>query len=190
MPRGGSDTRTEIISVAMRLFVDNGYDKTSLREIADEIGVTKAALYYHFRTKEDIVRAAMDAYAGRVTATVDWLESHQDDPGRHEELVDRFMTLFTEDGSVALRFGQSNPTVMSREDFGERHVGQIKRMVALLAGPGAGPEHVIRATLSFGALVIGTMNPITELGGTVEERHAAARAVALELLAPLQSVPR
>ena len=56
-----------IQAVAVELFSERGYDKTSLREIADRLGVTKAALYYHFRSKEDIVRSLVNDYFGQVT---------------------------------------------------------------------------------------------------------------------------
>ena len=48
-------TRERILDVALELFNSKGYDKTSLREIAERLGVTKAALYYHFARKEDIL---------------------------------------------------------------------------------------------------------------------------------------
>ncbi|MGA2470831.1 MAG: helix-turn-helix domain-containing protein [Solirubrobacteraceae bacterium] len=48
-------TRERILDVALELFNDQGYDKTSLREIAARLGVTKAALYYHFERKEDLL---------------------------------------------------------------------------------------------------------------------------------------
>ncbi len=52
-----NDTRQRILSVALDLFTEQGYDGTSLREIAEQLGVTKAALYYHFESKEDILMA-------------------------------------------------------------------------------------------------------------------------------------
>jgi AcrR family transcriptional regulator len=52
-----SDTRQRILDVALDLFTEQGYDGTSLREIAEQLGVTKAALYYHFESKEDILLA-------------------------------------------------------------------------------------------------------------------------------------
>src|SRR5580692_10977479 len=58
--RGGrppGSTREKILNIALDLFTEHGYDKTSLREIADELGLTKAALYYHFERKEDILLA-------------------------------------------------------------------------------------------------------------------------------------
>ena len=51
-----NDTRQRILDTALDLFIERGYDKTSLREIAERVGVTKAALYYHFSSKEDILR--------------------------------------------------------------------------------------------------------------------------------------
>jgi AcrR family transcriptional regulator len=50
-------TRERILNVALDLFIEKGFDKTSLREIAEQLGVTKAALYYHFASKEDILMA-------------------------------------------------------------------------------------------------------------------------------------
>jgi AcrR family transcriptional regulator len=52
-----SNTRQRILDAALDLFTEQGYDGTSLREIAAQLGVTKAALYYHFESKEDILRA-------------------------------------------------------------------------------------------------------------------------------------
>jgi AcrR family transcriptional regulator len=54
-PRG--DMRDRILDVALELFIEQGYDKTSLREIAERLDVTKAALYYHFERKQDILLA-------------------------------------------------------------------------------------------------------------------------------------
>jgi AcrR family transcriptional regulator len=54
-PRGS--TRERILDIALALFNEHGYDKTSLREIAERLGTTKAALYYHFERKEDILLA-------------------------------------------------------------------------------------------------------------------------------------
>lgn len=49
--------RERILDVALELFIQNGYDGTSLREVAERLGVTKAALYYHFASKDDILLA-------------------------------------------------------------------------------------------------------------------------------------
>ena len=50
-------TRQRILWIALDLFSTHGYDKTSMREIAERMGFSKAALYYHFAGKEDILMA-------------------------------------------------------------------------------------------------------------------------------------
>ena len=50
-------TRERILDVALDLFTEQGFDGTSLRQIAERLGVTKAALYYHFTSKDDILMA-------------------------------------------------------------------------------------------------------------------------------------
>jgi AcrR family transcriptional regulator len=52
-----TDTRQRILDVALDLFTEQGFDGTSLRQIAEQLGVTKAALYYHFESKDDILMA-------------------------------------------------------------------------------------------------------------------------------------
>jgi AcrR family transcriptional regulator len=51
------NTRERILDVALDLFTEQGFDGTSLREIAERLNVTKAALYYHFESKDDILMA-------------------------------------------------------------------------------------------------------------------------------------
>ena len=51
------NTRERILDVALDLFIEQGFDGTSLRQIAEQLGVTKAALYYHFTSKDDILMA-------------------------------------------------------------------------------------------------------------------------------------
>src|SRR5215472_12396757 len=50
-------TRERILDIALDLFIRKGYAETSLREIAAELGFSKAALYYHFESKQDILLA-------------------------------------------------------------------------------------------------------------------------------------
>jgi AcrR family transcriptional regulator len=56
---GETSTRARILDVASELFIEQGYDGTSLRQIADRLGFTKAALYYHFQSKDDLLLALL-----------------------------------------------------------------------------------------------------------------------------------
>ncbi len=52
-----NDTRARLLDTALKLFSEHGLEGTSLQMIADELGVTKAAVYYHFKTKDEIAEA-------------------------------------------------------------------------------------------------------------------------------------
>ncbi len=49
-------TRDRILAVALELFAARGYEGTSIRDIAEHLGITKAAIFYHFPAKEQILR--------------------------------------------------------------------------------------------------------------------------------------
>jgi AcrR family transcriptional regulator len=56
-PRSG--TRQRIQEVARDLFLQQGVQRTSLQDIADKLGITKPALYYHFASREELVRSIL-----------------------------------------------------------------------------------------------------------------------------------
>jgi AcrR family transcriptional regulator len=58
--RPPSDTRQRIQDVARELFSQKGVQRTSLQDIADRLGITKPALYYHFTSREDLVRSIVE----------------------------------------------------------------------------------------------------------------------------------
>ena len=59
MTKPRSDTRQRIQEVARDLFVQQGVQRTSLQDIADKLGITKPALYYHFASREELVRSIL-----------------------------------------------------------------------------------------------------------------------------------
>ena len=65
-----STAQARIISAALELFARNGVGGTSLQMIADAIGVTKAAVYHQYKTKDEIVLAAAQAELERVDVVV------------------------------------------------------------------------------------------------------------------------
>jgi len=84
-------TRQQILETAQRLFTEHGYDATSLQMIADEMGLTKAAVYYHFRAKSDILRAAMQPGIRRLEALLDDAAALRGRRARIEYLVNGFV---------------------------------------------------------------------------------------------------
>ncbi|WP_405915112.1 TetR/AcrR family transcriptional regulator [Streptomyces sp. NBC_00728] len=66
-------TRQQIVETAQRLFAGHGYQATSLQAIANDMGITKAAVYYHFRTKAQILQASLDPAVEEMTVLLDEL---------------------------------------------------------------------------------------------------------------------
>src|SRR5262245_34709380 len=83
-----SSAQPRVLQAALSLFAEHGVGGTSIRMIADAIGVTKAAIYYQFKTKEEIVLAA----AGLGFAKLEWaLEAAEaeESPSRAREFLIR-----------------------------------------------------------------------------------------------------
>jgi AcrR family transcriptional regulator len=79
MARG--DTRERIQQVARELFVARGVQATSLQDIANELGITKPALYYHFASREELVRSIITPMVADLEAFVVGIEAaHEHDP--------------------------------------------------------------------------------------------------------------
>lgn len=75
MPRLNTDTRAEIRAVALELFTEQGYEQTSLREIAERLGITKAALYYHFASKSALLAELVHPLTDELRAMATRLEA-------------------------------------------------------------------------------------------------------------------
>src|SRR5580658_7183593 len=97
---GRRDTRSQAQQVALELFAEQGYERTSLREIAERLGVTKAALYYHFKSKEDIVLSFTEDYFSRLDALIAWGRDQPPGARTAQELLDRYITIVFEGGEV------------------------------------------------------------------------------------------
>ncbi len=67
------DLSEKILDTAKNLFVNQGYHGMSMREISDALGVSKAALYYHFKDKEELFLAILRIYLNEMSNTLDRL---------------------------------------------------------------------------------------------------------------------
>jgi TetR/AcrR family transcriptional regulator, cholesterol catabolism regulator len=103
--RNGGDRRTQILSQAALTFLRNGYDATSMSEIAERCGITKPGLYYHFKGKQDLLYAimshAMDMLEQRSLADMLSATSHE---ARLRSILHSHVRLITEleDGAFTI----------------------------------------------------------------------------------------
>jgi AcrR family transcriptional regulator len=95
-------TRDRILDIALQLFIDKGFDKTSLREIADQLGFSKAAIYYHFASKEDILMALHLRLHEFGREALDTLGQSPVSPASWAALLDRLIDQMLEHRSLFL----------------------------------------------------------------------------------------
>src|SRR3974390_2135870 len=127
-----TDTRSRAQKVALELFAEQGYEKTSLREIAERLGVTKAALYYHFKSKEDIVYSFTDDYFDGLDALVDWAKSQPRGEENRREILDRYVSIVLASSDVFRFLEQNRASVQSMEAGKERFARVRVRLDALV----------------------------------------------------------
>src|ERR1700754_988811 len=70
-------TKERILEAARELFAERGYAGTSIRDIAERLEMTKAALYYHFPGKQDVLAALVEPWLLEIDALAEWAERHQ-----------------------------------------------------------------------------------------------------------------
>lgn len=64
-------TRDQILEIAYRAFAEKGYNHTSMGAIAEELGITRPALYYHFSSKEDLLLATYEMIDPLINVSAD-----------------------------------------------------------------------------------------------------------------------
>ena len=152
-----TDTRSRVQKVALELFAEQGYEKTSLREIAERLGVTKAALYYHFKSKEDIVHSFTDDYFSELDALVDWAKEQPRGEENRREILDRYVSIVLASSEVFRFLEQNRASVQSMEAGKERFArvrARLDALVDVLVGAEAPLRDRVRAAtavLSVGA---------------------------------------
>ena len=169
-------TRQQILETAQRLFADLGYDATSLQLIADEMGLTKAAVYYHFRAKSDILHAAMLPGIQRLEALLDEAAGIRGRRARIEHLVNGFVDFLVQNRQYAAMASTDPAAKRNKMDYEAMTLRQ--RALTLLFGDN--PTGADR--LAFGVLFF-IPEYLPELADlTDEELREALQATMLRML--------
>ena len=141
-------TRQQILETAQRLFTDLGYDATSLQMIADEMGLTKAAVYYHFRAKSDILHAAMQPGIQRLEVLLDEAAAIRGRRARIEHLVDGFVDFLVEHRRYAA-MASTDPAAKRNKLDGEKVTLAQRALTVLFGEKPTGAERLAFGVLFF-----------------------------------------
>ncbi|QUR68872.1 TetR/AcrR family transcriptional regulator [Mycobacterium spongiae] len=149
MSRPKSDTRTRIQDVARELFWRQGVHRTSLQDIADELGITKPALYYHFASREDLVRSTLVPLIEEGERFVADQESLGDTDSR--ALLEGYFD-FLYGRRQDLMLVLSEPTMLADLGLVDNVLAWRDRLGKLLFGPRPTLAQATRAAVAFGGL--------------------------------------
>jgi AcrR family transcriptional regulator len=176
------DTRTRIQRVALELFTENGYEATSLREIAERLGVTKAALYYHFKTKDEIIDSLVMERFARIAELVEWARTQPRTMPNRCEVIRRYSDLlYQQEHHALVRFFERNQSSMAQHKAGAIMKERLRELQDLLADPTGPLTTRIRASLAIFALHSAWFS-VPDPDITDEQRHEASLDVALDLI--------
>jgi AcrR family transcriptional regulator len=166
-----TDTRERIRATALELFVRQGYELTTLAQVAHRLEITRPAVYYHFRSKEEVLTSSYQ----EVTSLLDAIIS-----GDRAATLDRTIELFSGSFRLVLACMFVNERALAGTAGAVTMLARLDELASRLA-PTAGAEGKMRGRLALSALTMATARG-AQLGGTDEERLAAARTVVHTLL--------
>lgn len=185
---GPDDTRARILDVALDLFAEHGFAATSTREISDRLGFTKAALYYHFRTKDDLLDALLSPVMASFSELVSGASPRPSTSARRQVLTE-FIDLVASNDKL-IRVLTQDPSVTSRP-MPATHKQAIERLTQLLIGtetPSAAERTRARATLGGVSTALLHAEPSDD-PAIVREATLAAACGALGIPAPSHPQP-
>lgn len=193
-------TRRRIVDAAVDLFTSQGYAGTSMRDITERVGITKAALYYHFPSKDDLLDELVRPLVDGLDAFTAYAADARAD---RAELAERLVTLMGEQIGVLHPFFGDPAAQAAIEERHELHT-RVQRLHQVLAD-GDDPAALLRAGCAVGAIFGGVtlalrlppphraarqdppVRPRTALTG--EDRSILVRAVLAVLQSASPAVP-
>ncbi|MGW4486861.1 TetR family transcriptional regulator [Amycolatopsis sp. NPDC004368] len=161
------DTRARILQVAMDLFTSRGYHATSVREIAEQVGVTKTAVLYHFAGKADIIAALAEPMLVDLEATIDKAEALAADPHAAREAIFEGLLDVWLRHRYLLRLNLRDLGLTASQSVFDRFRDSMLRANLIVAGPHPDLTLDIRASQAIAMLsdpvVLYADHPVAEL---------------------------
>jgi AcrR family transcriptional regulator len=184
--RSGPETRAAIQQVATDLFTTKGYEVTTMREIADVLGIKKASLYYHFAGKDELLRSLFEQRGNEARDLLEWVAGQPQEPGLIETTVLRWVDSFSGDKLRGIRFMSANPLLArsTAASAGDRIGSTLSAIVDALAP--LLPNHTPVAELQLRMALLSINAAVNAAAGTDftdDQIIAAARQHALTVLA-------
>lgn len=170
--RGPEDTRTRLLGTALRLFSEHGVEATSLQMIADALGVTKAAVYYHFKAKDEITEAVAEPAIRELDAIVDEAATHRRRGAQVDHLLAGFVDIVVRNRALVALFS-SDPGVARALEKSLHGSDTFKvKMVSVLVGPEPDLAAEVTARVTMAGIALAGGDPdLADVDDETLRRH-------------------
>jgi AcrR family transcriptional regulator len=148
-----------ILTAALGLFAEHGVSGTSLQVIADAVGVAKGAVYYRFKTKDEIIIAVTEMQLARLEEALEDAEASENQHLARELLLNRVIDLAVEQRRM-VGIMQSDPVIIRFLAEHKPFQAFLQRLYAALIGDDAGPDTLIQAAMLSGAIGSAVKHPL------------------------------
>ena len=166
---GVTDTRQRLIDAAIDLCTRYTFAGTSLQMIADELGFTKAAIYHHFRTREQLLDAVVEPILDQLRDIIAAAETQRSPPARAEHMLSGFAQLAVADDLVSVLAADPSVAEMlrARREWDEL----IERQMTLLAAVNPGPAGNVKAAVALAGIAGASGPTFVDLDREVLREH-------------------
>ncbi|SEG68963.1 DNA-binding transcriptional regulator, AcrR family [Thermomonospora echinospora] len=183
------DTRARILETALDLFSGQGYQRTSMREIAERLGLTKAAVFYHFPSKAHLLAALSEPLTEDVEESIRQALDEaavRPDPDRARWVMIEYVLDAYLRHRRLLRVLMHDLTLLAHDHAFQRFVGLIEQVHQIVAGPDPDLRRGVRAVQAIAMI----SDPVMFFPDVPDERiRAEILAGVRTLLAPAPDGP-
>jgi AcrR family transcriptional regulator len=146
-----TDTRERILEAALGLFAAQGYQRTSLRQIAERLGLSKAAVLYHFPAKDRILSALTEPMLADLEAALDRAD-RLDRPACRRAVLEGLLDAFLAHRQELLMLRHDGSIITQRGDVYHRFLNVASRAHRMIAGPDAALAEQVHAAQAVACL--------------------------------------
>lgn len=159
IPKPRRAAQTRILVAALELFAEHGVSGTSLQMIADAVGVTKAAVYRQFKTKNEIVIAVTEMQLARLEDALEAAEAENDRTRARELLLNRVVDIAVEQRRM-VSLVQFDPVIVRFLAEHKPFQQFTDRLFRALLGDNTGTDSLIQTTMLSAAIGGAVMHPL------------------------------
>ncbi len=131
-----SGMRSTIIDKARSLFIEHGYHGLSMREIAEKVGVSKPALYYHFKDKEELFYAVLSSGLDAIASMIDKINNQPVSSSEKLGLFMEYVLTQPTEQRAFIRLGTQEIAQLSpasrqlfSESYNQQFIGKLRAMI-------------------------------------------------------------